>query len=88
MGTQVKLVPMTEAEFAVYEQAEAEEYAGENVRAGYWAEDEAAERARKSHRLLLPHGAATAGHHFCRRRHGSGKRGDLVVLTGRRARAS
>jgi len=56
---------MTEAEFAEYEEAEAEEYAGENVQAGYWAEGEAIERARKSHRLLLPHGAATAGHHFC-----------------------
>ena len=65
MGTQVRLVPMTEAEFAVYEQAEAEEYAGENVLAGYWGEDEAIERAWMADRLLLPHGAATAGHHFC-----------------------
>ena len=65
MGTDVRLVPMTEAEFVVYGQAEAREYAGENVQAGYWAEDEAIERARKSHRLLLPQGAATAGHHFC-----------------------
>ena len=65
MGTQVKLVSMTDAEFAAYEQAEAEEYAGENVLAGYWREDEAIERARKAHRLLLPLGAATPGHHFC-----------------------
>ncbi len=79
MGTQVELVPMTEAEFAVYEQAEAEEYAGENVQAGYWGEDKAIERARMAHRLLLPHGAATAGHHFC---HvvdiGSGARVDAI----------
>jgi ribosomal protein S18 acetylase RimI-like enzyme len=65
MGATVRLVPMTEAEFAAYEQAEAEEYAGENVRAGYWAKDEAIERAWKAHRQLLPLGAATVGHHFC-----------------------
>ncbi len=65
MGASVRLVPMTEFEFNAYEQAEAQEYARENVLAGYWAEDEAFERARKSHRMLLPQGAATAGHHFC-----------------------
>jgi len=65
MGAGVRLVPMTESEFSAYEQAEAQEYAGENVRAGYWAEAEAIDRAWKSHRLLLPQGASTAGHHFC-----------------------
>jgi len=65
MSVSVRLVPMTEIEFSAYEQAEAQEYASENVLAGYWAEDEAIDRARKSHRLLLPKGASTPGHHFC-----------------------
>ena len=65
MSVRVRLVPMTEAEFDLYEQAEAQEYAAENIRAGYWAEDEAIERARESHRMLLPQGVATPGHHFC-----------------------
>ena len=65
MSVSVQLVPMTEIEFSAYQQAEAQEYASENVLAGYWAGDEAIDRARKSHRLLLPQGASTAGHHFC-----------------------
>jgi ribosomal protein S18 acetylase RimI-like enzyme len=65
MNVSVQLVPMTENEFSAYEGAEALEYAAENVLAGYWAEDEAIDRARRSHRLLLPQGACTVGHHFC-----------------------
>lgn len=65
MGVSVRLVPMTESEFDEYEAAEAIEYAAENVRAGYWAEEEAIERARQAHRQLLPKGAHTPGHHFC-----------------------
>jgi ribosomal protein S18 acetylase RimI-like enzyme len=65
MGVSVRLVPLTEVQFTAYEQREVPEYAALNVRAGYWAEADALERAWKAHRALLPEGMHTAGHHFC-----------------------
>jgi ribosomal protein S18 acetylase RimI-like enzyme len=66
MGMKVRLVPMTEAEFSAYEQAEVQGYADENVRAGYWAVEDALERAWNEHRALLPQGMHTTGHHLSR----------------------
>jgi GNAT superfamily N-acetyltransferase len=64
MGVSVQLIPLTEEQFSAYEQREVQEYAALNARAGYWAEEEALERAWKDHRALLPEGIRTAGHHF------------------------
>jgi ribosomal protein S18 acetylase RimI-like enzyme len=65
MGVSVRLVPLTEVQFDAYEQAEVQGYAALNVRAGYWAEEDALERAWNEHRALLTEGMQTAGHHFC-----------------------
>jgi GNAT superfamily N-acetyltransferase len=65
MGVRVRLIPMSEAEFGVYEQAEVQEFAAANVQAGCWAAEDALEHAWKIHRALLPEGILTAGHHFC-----------------------
>jgi ribosomal protein S18 acetylase RimI-like enzyme len=61
-GDMVRLVPMTEEEFGDYLEQEIREYAAENVRAGYWTEEEALERSRKAHEELLPNGIKTKDH--------------------------
>ena len=55
----IRLVPMTESEFEAYLEKTVPEYAADNVRAGYWSEDEALERSRKAYRDLLPQGVKT-----------------------------
>jgi len=55
----VRLVPMTENDFEVYLDKTIPEYAAENVKAGYWSEDDALERSRKAYAGLLPQGLNT-----------------------------
>lgn len=55
----VRLVPMTESEFDTYLEKIVPEYAADNVQAGYWSEEEALERSRKSYAHLLPQGVET-----------------------------
>ncbi len=60
----VKLVPMTQAEFEAFEEHDILEYAEAEVRAGYWSEADALEKARAAHRRLLPDGLATKDHYL------------------------
>ena len=58
----VTLVPMTPDAFAAWIDAIVAAYAGDKVRVGTWAADEALERSRRAFDELLPDGLATAGH--------------------------
>jgi ribosomal protein S18 acetylase RimI-like enzyme len=62
----ISLVPMTEDEFAAYLEKTVPKYAAENVRAGYWSEDEALERSRKAYQNLLPQGVQTENNYLFR----------------------
>lgn len=54
-----KLVPMTQAEYDVYIERLITDYAADNVRTGYWSEEEALERSRKQTESLLSQGLQT-----------------------------
>jgi ribosomal protein S18 acetylase RimI-like enzyme len=62
----IRLVPMTEDEFKRYLEKAIPEYADDNVRAGYWSEEEALERSRKSYEGLLPQGVRTENNYLFR----------------------
>jgi ribosomal protein S18 acetylase RimI-like enzyme len=59
-----KLTPMTQPEFDAYFEYLVPNYAADNVRAGYWSEDEALEKSRKQTMLLLSDGLQTKGHYL------------------------
>ena len=60
----IRLIPMTESEFDAYLEQTVPEYAAENVRAGYWSEEEAPERARQAYLNLLPQGIKTENNYL------------------------
>lgn len=60
----IHLVPMTESEFDAYLEKAVPDYAAENVRAGYWSEEEALERSRKAYDGLLPQGVKTENNYL------------------------
>ncbi len=60
----IRLDPMTEDEFRVFQDRDITSYASENVKAGYWTEQEALEKARQQYAKLLPNGVQTEGHHL------------------------
>lgn len=62
----LSLVPMTEDEFTAYLEKTVPNYAAENVRAGYWSEDEALERSSKAYQNLLPQGVHTEHNYLFR----------------------
>jgi GNAT superfamily N-acetyltransferase len=55
---------MTEAEYDVYLPLTVQDYANENVRAGYWTPEESLERSRAAFSQLLPQGVATPDQHL------------------------
>lgn len=57
--TDVRVRPMTQAEFDEWQTTVAADYAAEQVAAGRWPADGAVERALAENRLLLPDGLAT-----------------------------
>jgi ribosomal protein S18 acetylase RimI-like enzyme len=59
-----KLTPMTQPEYDVFIERLIPDYAADNVRAGYWSEAEALEKARKQTESLLPQGLQTKDHYF------------------------
>ena len=59
-----KLVPMTQSEFDAFLEHLIPGYAADNVRAGYWSEDEALEKSRKQTESLLPQGLQTKDHYL------------------------
>ena len=60
----VRLVPMLESELAAYIEKTVPNYAAENVKAGYWPEEEALEKSRKVFGDLLPDGVKSKGQHI------------------------
>lgn len=58
----VRLVPMTDGEYAAFLAQQIPDYAESNVRAGRWTEAEALERAREDFQRLLPDGPKTPNH--------------------------
>lgn len=60
----ITLIPMTEAEFETYLEKNVPRYAAENVRAGYWSEEEALERSREAYQNLLPQGLHTENNYL------------------------
>lgn len=59
-----KLVPMTPSEFEAFLEQEIPDYAADNVRAGYWDESEALQKARESFERLLPQGLQSENHYL------------------------
>jgi len=59
-----QLIPMTQPEFDAFYKYLVPDYAADNVRAGYWDEDEALEKSRKQIETLLPHGLQTKDHYL------------------------
>jgi RimJ/RimL family protein N-acetyltransferase len=59
-----KLVPMTQPEFEAFIEHLIPDYAADNVRAGYWSEDEALEKSRKQTESLLSQGLQTKDHYL------------------------
>jgi ribosomal protein S18 acetylase RimI-like enzyme len=59
-----KLVPMTQAEHAVFSEDSTRGYADEKVASGEWSQEDALRLAKESHASLLPQGFATPGHYF------------------------
>ena len=62
----IQRVPMTESEHEPYLEKTSPEYAAENVKAGYWSEEVALERARQAFARLLPQGVKTENNYLFR----------------------
>ncbi|HEY6057247.1 MAG TPA: GNAT family N-acetyltransferase [Candidatus Limnocylindrales bacterium] len=60
----VRLVPMSEAAFAVWRERSVDDYAADRHATGQWPPGEALEMARGQFAALLPHGRDTPGHDF------------------------
>jgi len=60
----IRLVPMLESELDKYLERSVPGYAEENVKAGYWSEDEALEKSRKVFDNLLPDGIKSKGQYL------------------------
>jgi RimJ/RimL family protein N-acetyltransferase len=60
----VKLVPMSQSEYAAWHKNSVEEYADEKVKAGNWDADGALERSLDEHRKLLPQGLASPNNYL------------------------
>ncbi|CAN5183784.1 GNAT family N-acetyltransferase [soil metagenome] len=61
---EVSLSPMSESYFRHFSEAASVDYADQNVRAGRWPADGAAERSRIEFQGLLPEGRSTPDHHL------------------------
>jgi ribosomal protein S18 acetylase RimI-like enzyme len=79
----VQLVPMTMPEFAAFLERDIQEYAEEQVRAGYWSEPEALQRSRQEHTRLLPKGLRTRDHHFFTIQDATGQAMGMIWLNTR-----
>lgn len=60
----IRLVPMTEKEFSLFLDHDIQEYARDQVWAGYWSEAEALVRSRREHHTLLKDGLKSKYHHL------------------------
>jgi ribosomal protein S18 acetylase RimI-like enzyme len=55
---------MSEREYELFLEKTIPNYAAENVKAGYWLEEEALEKSRKEHNGLLPDGVNSKGQYL------------------------
>lgn len=55
---------MTQSEYEAFLERVIPEYAEDNIKAGYWGEQEALEKSRKEFADLLPQGLQTENHHL------------------------
>lgn len=55
---------MTQPEYEAFLERVIPEYAEDNIKAGYWGEQEALEKSRKEFTDLLPQGLQTPNHHL------------------------
>jgi ribosomal protein S18 acetylase RimI-like enzyme len=55
---------MTQPEFNMFLEHLIPDYAADNVRAGYWSEEESLEKSRQQNTSLLPQGLQTPNHYF------------------------
>lgn len=60
----IHLVPMQENEFQTYLDKVIPNYAAENIRAGYWSEEDGLNKARETFKRLLPDGVNTKDQHI------------------------
>lgn len=60
----IRLVPMSEKEFLPFIEKSILSYAVENVKAGYWLEEDSLEKSRKEHNDLLPEGVNSSGQYL------------------------
>ncbi|MGE5252140.1 MAG: GNAT family N-acetyltransferase [Bacteroidota bacterium] len=58
----VRLVPIEQEDFDVFMERDIAGYAAAKVRSGTWLQEEALERSRQEHALLLPQGRQTPNH--------------------------
>jgi RimJ/RimL family protein N-acetyltransferase len=81
----VALVPMSPERYVTWRAYSVAGYAEENVKAGYWTDEEALSRAEADFNTLLPDGIDTAGHELWSVVDASGDEvGILWVATNRR----
>ncbi|HMV95493.1 MAG TPA: GNAT family N-acetyltransferase [Anaerolineales bacterium] len=59
-----KLIPMTQTEFDAFLEQVVPDYAADNVKAGYWSEEEALEKSRSEFMRLLPQGLQSENHYL------------------------
>jgi ribosomal protein S18 acetylase RimI-like enzyme len=60
----IKLIPMTQPEFEKFLDHSIPDYAAENVKAGYWSQEESLEKSREQFNQLLPQGLQSENHHL------------------------
>ena len=60
----VRLVPMLESDLASYLEMTIPNYAAENLKAGYWSEEEALGKSRDTYNKLLPEGVSSKNQHL------------------------
>jgi ribosomal protein S18 acetylase RimI-like enzyme len=59
----IRLVPMLESDLHAYLEKAIPNYAGDNVKAGYWSEEDALEKSRAAFDRLLPDGVDSKKQH-------------------------
>ncbi|MFY9716610.1 MAG: GNAT family N-acetyltransferase [Thermoplasmata archaeon] len=61
----IRLAPMSDADFQASRDRAIPRHAAEEVRRGFWTEEEAIQASRTDFAQLLPQGSQTPHHHFC-----------------------
>jgi ribosomal protein S18 acetylase RimI-like enzyme len=62
--TMIRLVPMLESDLSAYLEKAIPNYAAENIKAGYWSEEDGLQKSRDTFNRLLPEGVNTKNQHL------------------------